>query len=262
MPINASDSVSPPSPTTAPCRSGGIGIGIDEDDQRKSKVPKVYPAGRSVPRPKGSETLKVRISSGVQAVSGSTSTTSMSPLLDLPLLVPLVPPVRVQANHRTPPVVPQHRLQQDDSVQPSSSSLPLSVPASTSSVPQNPQDKDKDFTSPTTSTPTPVPFIYPSGRPRANAKAKPKPSTTDPSPTRFKGLRLLRGKAKKPDKGKQREGDEQMEDGSEMQMMSMSMSMKPGGSESTSNFSVSGDLVESTVDLGVGDGGDEAAEGV
>ena len=51
-----------------------------------------------------------------------------------------------------------------------------------------------------------------------------------------------------------------MEDGSEMQMVSMSMEF--GGSESTSNFSSSGYLVESTVDLGVGVRGDEVAERV
>ena len=59
-----------------------MGIGIDEDEQRKSKVPKVYPVARSGARRKGSEALKVHVSSGAQAVSGSTSTTSMS---DLPV---------------------------------------------------------------------------------------------------------------------------------------------------------------------------------
>jgi len=251
----ASDYVFPPSPTTVPGRSG---MGIDEDEQRKSKVPKVYPVCRSVAHPKGREAPKVRVSSGAQAVSGSTSTTSMSPLSDLPVPVPLVPPVQVQAGDGTPPMVPQHRLHQDDSVQPSSSPLPLSVPAPNSSVPWKPQDKNKDSTSPTTSTPTPVPFIYPSGRSRANPKAKPKPSITDP--TRFKRFRLLKDKIKKPDKGKQREQDKQVEDGSEMQMMLMLM--KSGGSESTSNFSGSWCLVRSTVDLGVGAGGDGVADRV
>ena len=52
-----------------------------------------------------------------------------------------------------------------------------------------------------------------------------------------------------------------MENGSEIQIMSMSM--KSGGSESTSNFPAgSGSLVGSTVDMGVGVGGDEVAEGV
>ena len=130
-------------------------------------------------------------------------------------------------------MVPQHRLHQDDSAQPSSSSLPLSAPASTSSVRQNPQDKDKGSTSPTTNTPTPASFIYPYGLSQANLKAKLKPSTTDPSPTWFKGLRLLKDKTKKPDKGKQRERDRHVEDGSEMHMPSISM--KSGGSESTLN---------------------------
>ena len=229
--MNASDYVFPPLPITVPGRSGGM----DEHEQRKSKVPKVYPAGRSVARPKGSEVLTVRVP---QAVSENTSTTSVSPLS---------PPAQVHADHRTSPVVPHHRLHQHDSMQPSSSSLPLSVPASTSSsVPQNSQDKDRDSTSPTTTTPTP--FIFPSGRSRANPKAKPKPSTADPSPTRFKGLRLLKDKSKKPDKGKQRERDKQGEDRSEMQIMSMSMR-----SELTSNFSGSGYLAGSTADLGVGD---------
>jgi hypothetical protein len=157
-PINASDYVFPPSPTTVPGRSGDIDIGIDE---HKSNVLKVYPAGRFVARPKGSEALKVRVPSGAQAFGGSTSMASMSPLSDLPMSVPLVPPAQVQANHRTPPMVPHHPLHQDDSVHPSSSSLPFSVPASTSTyVPQHPQDNDKDSTSPITSTPTPTPFIY------------------------------------------------------------------------------------------------------
>ncbi|KIJ90050.1 hypothetical protein K443DRAFT_580662 [Laccaria amethystina LaAM-08-1] len=74
MPIKASDYVFPPLPTTVPGRSGGM----DEHEQRKSKVPKVYPAGRSVACPKGSEALTVRVPSGAQAASGNTSTTSMS----------------------------------------------------------------------------------------------------------------------------------------------------------------------------------------
>ncbi|EDR00407.1 uncharacterized protein LACBIDRAFT_334168 [Laccaria bicolor S238N-H82] len=241
MPINASDYVFSPSPATVPGQSRGIGI--DKDEQRKS-VPKVCPVGRSLARPKGREASKVHVP------SGSTSTTSMSPLSDLLVpSVPLMPPVQVQANHR---VVPQHRLHQGDSVQAVSS-----VPASTSSVPQSPQDKDKDATSSTTSTPTPAPFICPSGRSRVNLKARLKPSTTDPSPTPFKSLYHLIGKIKQPDKGKQREQDKQVEDGDEMQMMPMSMEF-----ESTSNLSSSWCLIGPTVDLGVGVGWDEVAEKV
>ena len=203
MPINASDHVFSPLPTTVPGRSGGIGL--DEDEQRKLTPAKVCPAGRSMARSKKSKARKVHV------LSGSTSTTSMSPLSDLLVPVPLMPPVQVQATRRKPPMVPQHRRQQDDSVQPSSS-LPPSVPASTSSVPQSPKDKDKDSTSPTTSTPTPAPFFRPSGRSRVNSKVRPKPSTTDPFPTPFKGLRRLIGITKEPDKGKQREQDKQVED--------------------------------------------------
>ena len=200
MPINASDHLFSSSPTTVQGPSGGIGI--DEDEQRKSTPPKVCPASRS----KGSKARKVHVS------SGSTSTTSMFPLSDLLVPAQLMPPVQVQANQRGPAVVSHRRLQRDDSVQPSSSSLPLSVPASTSSVPQSPKDKDKDSTSPTTSTPTPAPFFRPSGRSRVNSKVRPKPSTTDPFPTPFKGLRRLIGITKEPDKGKQREQDKQVED--------------------------------------------------
>ena len=57
LPINVTDYVFTPSPTTILCRSGGIGIGIDEDEQRKSQAPKAYPVGRSMTRPKGSEAL-------------------------------------------------------------------------------------------------------------------------------------------------------------------------------------------------------------
>ena len=90
------------------------------------------------------------------------------------------------------PLVPQRRLHEDDSVKPLSSLLPLSVPVSTSSVPQNPQGKEKDSTSPTAR------LIYPSGcSPAKFKKAKPKPRTTDPSPTQFKGLRLFKDKIKK-----------------------------------------------------------------
>jgi hypothetical protein len=153
-------------------------------------------------------------------------------------------------------MVPHHRHHEDDLMQPSSFSLPFSVPASSSTYePQHPQDNDKDSTSPTKSTPTPAPFIYPSGRARANPQAKPQPSiTTDPSPTRFKGLRLLKDKTKKLLKGKQREQDTHVEDGREMQIMSVS-----SGSKSTSDFSSSGYLVGSTVDLGVGVGVGEVA---
>ena len=93
MPINASGYVFPPSPTAVPGRSGGTRMSIDEDDWRKLKVPKVYPVGRFVGRCKGSEALKVHVSSGTQAVSARrTSTESLSPLSDLPVLVPLVSP--------------------------------------------------------------------------------------------------------------------------------------------------------------------------
>ena len=136
----------------------------------------------------------------------------MFPLSDLLVPAQLMPPVQVQANQRGPAVVSHRRLQRDDSVQPSSSSLPLSVPASTSSVPQSPKDKDKDSTSPTTSTPTPAPFFRPSGRSRVNSKVTFKPSTTDPFPTPFKGLRRWIGITKEPDEGKQREQDKQVED--------------------------------------------------
>jgi len=153
--------VFPPSPTTVPGRSAGIGVGIDEDEQRKSKVPKytlsVAPwlvlRGATVKR-------TFRVGVRVRRVRHCCRICWC--------LCRWCPRVQVQANHRTPPVVPQHRLQ-DDPVQPSSSSLPLSVPVATS-VPQNPQDKDS--TSPTTSTPTPAPFIYPSGHSRANQSLK------------------------------------------------------------------------------------------
>ena len=214
MPINASDHLFSPSPTTVSGRSGGVGI--DRDEQRKSKGPNVCPVGRSMARPKGSEARKVHVS------SRSRSTT---------VPVPLMLPVQVQANHRTPPVVPQYYLHQDDSVQPSSS-----VPASTS-VPQSPQDKDKDSTSPTTSTPTSTPFLCPSGRSRVNSKVRFKPSTTDPFPTPFKGLRRWIGITKEPDEGKQREQDKQVED-----------------------LSSSWCLVGSTVDLGVRARRDAVAE--
>ena len=39
-------------------RSGGTGIGVDEDERRKLKVPKVYPGGLSVTLPKGVKPLK------------------------------------------------------------------------------------------------------------------------------------------------------------------------------------------------------------
>lgn len=87
--FKASDCVFPPSPTTILGRSWGIG-----NEQWKSKVPKVYPIGRSVARRKGSEALKVHVSSGAQAVSDSTIT-------------------MIQVNHKTPSVVPLH---QDDSM--------------------------------------------------------------------------------------------------------------------------------------------------
>ena len=195
--------------SVVPSRSG-MGIGIDDEEQRKSKMPKVYPVGRPVATPKRSEALKVCVSSGAQAASGSTSMMSMSPLSDLPLPVPLVPPMQVQASHMTPPVVPQYRLHHDDSMKLSSSLLPLSVPASTSSVPQKPPDKDRDSTSPTTSAPTPALFIYPPVRSRASPKAK--LSTTNPFPTWFKGLRFFKGKTKKPER-KKRERDKQVKDG-------------------------------------------------
>ena len=76
-----------------PLSQVGLGIGTYEDKRRKSEVPKVCPVGRSVGRCKGSEALKVHVSSGTQAVSARrTSTESMSPLSDLPVLVPLVSP--------------------------------------------------------------------------------------------------------------------------------------------------------------------------